>query len=101
MSHATEPASPPAEGLLPGIAEATARAREELRASRRGQPGYDAEGDRLPETAEERADRSERLRKLFESWEQQPDDDPPGAYEEALRAIDEERPHRKLFEGMY
>ena len=101
MSHATESESPPAEGLLPGIAEKIERAREKARASRRGQPGYDAEGYRLPETDEERAARSERLRRLFEEWASQPDTDPPGAYEEALRTIDEERPHRKLFEGYY
>jgi hypothetical protein len=101
MAHATEPETPAAEGLLPGIAEKIEKAREMARAARAGKPGYDAEGNRLPETDEERAARSERLRRLFEEWAQQPDTDPPGAYEEALRAIDEERPHRKLFEGYY
>jgi hypothetical protein len=30
-----------------------------------------------------------------------PDEDPPGAWEEAMRDPDEHRPHRKLFEGLY
>ena len=102
MAHATEPETPAAEGLLPGIAEKIERAREKLRASRRGQPGYDAEGNRLPETDEERAARSERLRRLFEEWAQQPPDPiEDELWEQAMREIDEERPHRKLFEGYY
>jgi hypothetical protein len=102
MSHATEPESPPAEGLLPGIAEKIERAREKARAGRRGQPGYDAEGNRLPETDEERARRSESLRRLFEEWAQQPPDPiEDELWEQAMREIDEERPHRKLFEGYY
>ena len=28
-----------------------------------------------------------------------PDEDPPGAWEEAMRDLDAQRPHRKLFEG--
>jgi hypothetical protein len=30
-----------------------------------------------------------------------PDEDPPGAWEEAMRDLDAHRPHRKLFEGLY
>ena len=30
-----------------------------------------------------------------------PDEDPPGAWEEAMRDLDAQRPHRKLFEGLY
>jgi hypothetical protein len=103
MAHATEPETPAAEGLLPGIAEKIERAREQLRASRRGQPGYDAEGNRLPETDQERAARSERLRRLFEEWAQQPPDptDSDAIWEQVMRGIDEGRPHRKLFEGYY
>jgi hypothetical protein len=29
------------------------------------------------------------------------DDDPPGAFEEFMRSVDERRPHRPLFHGMY
>src|SRR5207249_4142574 len=102
MSHATEPETPPAEGLLPGIAEKIERARAKARAARAGKPGYDAEGNRLPETDEERARRSESLRRLFEEWAQQPPDPiEDELWEQAMREIDEERPHRKLFEGYY
>jgi hypothetical protein len=103
MAHATEPETPAAEGLLPGIAEKIEKAREMARAARAGKPGYDAEGNRLPETDEERAARSERLRRLFEEWAQQPPDptDSDAIWEQVMRGIDEERPHRKLFEGYY
>jgi hypothetical protein len=30
-----------------------------------------------------------------------PDEDPPGAWEEAMRDLDAQRPHRKLLEGLY
>jgi hypothetical protein len=101
MSHATE--SPAAEGLLPGVAEKIEKAREKLRASRRGQPGYDAEGYRLPESDEERALRSAAFQKLLDEWDQQPTDekDTDEVWAEIMRGIDEERPHRKLFEGSY
>lgn len=102
MSHATratEPESPPAEGLLPGIAEITARAR----AARLPAPGFDAQGNLLPESDEERARRSAALQELFEEWGRQPTDerDTEEGWAEVMRGIDEERPHRKLFEGMY
>jgi hypothetical protein len=97
MTRATEPETSAVEGLLPGIAEKI----EKARAARLPAPGFDAEGNLLPESDEERARRSESLRQLFEEWQRRFDDDPPGAYEEALRIIDAERPHRKLFEGYY
>jgi hypothetical protein len=103
MSHAIEPESPAAEGLLPGIAEKIERARERARAARAGRPGYDAEGNRLPETDEERARRSESFQRLLEEWGQQPTDesDTDEVWAEIMRGIDEERPQRKLFEGYY
>jgi len=99
MSHAAEPESPAAEGLLPGVAEKIERAR----AARLPASGFDTEGNLLPIPEEERADRSERLRRLFEEWAQQPPDptDSDAIWEQVMRGIDEERPHRKLFEGYY
>ena len=99
MAHATEPETPAAEGLLPGIAEKF----EKARAARLPAPGFDAEGNLLLIPEEERAARSERLRRLFEEWAQQPPDptDSDEIWEQVMRGIDEERPHRKLFEGMY
>jgi hypothetical protein len=102
MSHATEPESPAAEGLLPGVAEIIARAR----VARRPHPQsgrFDAAGRLLPVSDEERARRSEHLRRLFEEWERQPPDptDSEEIWEQVMRGIDEERPHRKLFEGYY
>lgn len=47
---------------------------------------------------------AENTRKMFEEWDQMPDDDPPGAYEAARRGIDEERQRlgmRTLFEEHY
>jgi hypothetical protein len=40
------------------------------------------------------------LRRLAEIAEMT-DEDPPGAFEEMMRSIDESRPHRPLFKGMY
>jgi hypothetical protein len=40
------------------------------------------------------------LRRL-DKIEQMTDDDPPGAFEEFMRGIDEGRPHRPLFKGYY
>lgn len=103
MSHAIESESPAAEGLLPGIAEKIERARERARAARAGKPGYDAEGNRLPETDEERARRSAAFQRMLDEWDQQPTDemDTDEAWEQFMRNVDAERPHRKLFEGLY
>ena len=40
---------------------------------------------------------SQRLAEIAEMTEE----DPPGAFEEVMRSIDESRPHRPLFRGMY
>jgi hypothetical protein len=99
MAHVTGPETPVVEGLLPGIAEKI----EEARAARLPAPGFDAEGNLLPIPQEERAARSERLRRLFEEWAQQPPEptDSDETWEQVMRGIDDERPHRKLFEGYY
>jgi len=36
----------------------------------------------------------------LQEFQSTPDDDPPGAWEEAMRDLDAHRPHRKLFEGI-
>ncbi len=38
---------------------------------------------------------------LVERMLAMPDEDPPGAWEEAMRDLDAHRPHRKLFKGLY
>jgi len=50
---------------------------------------------------EERRQRSDALRKTLDAIAHIPDDDPPGAFEEFMRGIDEGRPHRPMFKGMY
>jgi hypothetical protein len=36
----------------------------------------------------------------LKEFDSMPDNDPPGAWEEAMRDLDAQRPHRKLFEGI-
>ena len=43
----------------------------------------------------------EAIADLVERMLAMPDEDPPGAWEEAMRDLDAHRPHRKLFEGLY
>jgi hypothetical protein len=52
-------------------------------------------------TDEERRRRLESARRRLEEVEQMTDEDPPGAFEEFMRGIDEGRPHRPLFEGCH
>jgi hypothetical protein len=62
----------------------------------------DAHGRLLPQTPEERRARSENLRRLIERFRSEagnPDDE--GDWSEVYRSIDEGRPERPLFEGMY
>ncbi len=60
-------------------------------------------GQILPMSEEERLARFEALRRLFEEWEAAPPDesDTEEIWREVMRSIDEGRPHRPLFEGMY
>lgn len=60
-----------------------------------------AQGRALPRTDAERAADAERLRAALKRMAEIPDDDPPGTDEAFMRAIDEGRPHRPLFDGMY
>ncbi len=51
----------------------------------------DENGSLLPTTPEEREARSRRFQEMVEEWKTWPEDDPPGAHDEALRGIDEVR----------
>jgi len=64
-------------------------------------PCNDATGRVLPITPEEQARNAKAIADLVERMLAMPDDDPPGAWEEAMRDLDAQRPHRKLFEGLY
>jgi hypothetical protein len=58
-------------------------------------------GRAFPITVEEQARKAKAIAAFVERMLAMPDDDPPGAWEEAMRDLDAQRPHRKLFEGMY
>jgi hypothetical protein len=64
-------------------------------------PCNDASGRVLPITPEEQARNARAIAQLVERLLAMPDEDPPGAWEEAMRDLDAHRPHRKLFEGLY
>ncbi len=52
-------------------------------------------------TDEERAHAIESARRRLAEIAEMTDDDPSGAFEEFMRSVDESRPHRPLFRGMY
>jgi hypothetical protein len=62
-------------------------------------PRYDAKGRARPITPEEQEKKGKAVAAFVEKLLAMPDDDPPGAWEEAMRDLDAQRPHRKLFEG--
>jgi len=64
-------------------------------------PCNDAHGRILPITPEEQARNARAIAAFLERMREMPDDDPPGAWEEAMRDLDAHRPHRKLFEEYY
>jgi hypothetical protein len=64
-------------------------------------PCNDATGRVLPITPEEQARNARAIAELVDRMLAMPDEDPPGAWEEAMRDLDAQRPHRKLFEGLY
>jgi hypothetical protein len=64
-------------------------------------PRVDARGRILPITPEQQARNAKAIAAFIERMRAMPDDDPPGAWEEAMRDLDAHRPHRKLFEGYY
>jgi hypothetical protein len=64
-------------------------------------PRVDARGRILPITPEEQARNARAIAAFVEQMLAMPDEDPPGAWEDAMRDLDAHRPHRKLFEGLY
>jgi len=50
-------------------------------------------------SAEEQARNAQAIAELVERMLAMPDEDPPGAWEEAMRDLAAHRPHRKVFEG--
>jgi hypothetical protein len=52
-------------------------------------------------TDEERRQHLESVRLRLAEIEQMTDEDPPGAFEEFMRGLDEGRPHRPMFKGYY
>ena len=64
-------------------------------------PCNDATGRVRPITPEEHAQDAQAIAAFVELMFALPNDDPPGAWEEAMRDFDAQRPHRKLFEGLY
>jgi hypothetical protein len=64
--------------------------------------GVDERGRLLPLPENYLEIQTERTKKMLERWAEMPDDDPPGAHEEAMKGIDEERRRlgmRTLFDG--
>jgi hypothetical protein len=61
----------------------------------------DLTGRVLPITPEEQAEDAKAIAPLVELMFALPDDDAPGAWEEAIRDLDAQRPHRKPFESLY
>jgi hypothetical protein len=55
----------------------------------------------IPISPEERTARSAAAIRALKALGQLPDEDPPGTDEEFMRGIDQNRPHRPLFKGMY
>jgi hypothetical protein len=65
-------------------------------------PCNDATGRVVSITPEGQAQDAKAIADLVERTLAMPDEDPPGAWEEAIRdLVDAQRPHRKLFEGLY
>ena len=60
-------------------------------------PCNDATGRVRPISAEEQAHDAKAIADLVERMLAMPDEDPPGAWEEAMRDLDAHRPHRKVF----
>jgi hypothetical protein len=50
---------------------------------------------------EERRQLLESARRRLAEIDQLTDEDPPGAFEEFMRGLDEGRPHRPMFKGYY
>jgi hypothetical protein len=64
-------------------------------------PCYDAKGRFRRITREEQAQKARAVAAFVDKMLAMPHEDPPGAWEEAMRDLDAHRPHRRLFEGLY
>ena len=69
--------------------------------SARRVPCNDATGRVRPISAEQQARNAQAIAAFVDLMLAMPDEDPPDAWEEAMRDLDANRPHRKLFEGLY
>ncbi len=54
----------------------------------------------LPLSGEDQAGRAKAIADLVDRMLAMPDEEPPGAWEDAIRELDAQRPHRKHFEGL-
>ncbi len=81
--------------------EETAQQRLASASSPRRVPCNDTTGRVRPITPEQQARNARAIAAFVERMLAMPDEDPPGAWEEAMRDLDAQRPHRKLFEGLY
>ena len=66
----------------------------------RQSPCNDTAGHVVRITAEEQAKDARAVASFVERMFALPDEDPPGAWEDAMRDLDAQRPFRKLFEGL-
>jgi len=63
--------------------------------------GLGPDGKFIPMTVEERRTWCEAARRRLAEIALMTDEDPPGAFEQFMRNLDEGRPHRPMFKGMY
>jgi hypothetical protein len=86
-----------------GVSRSTETALPELPGARATPcvPYINASGRVRPISAKEQARKAKAVAALVELMLAMPDEDPSGAWEEAMRDLDAHRPHRKLFEGLY
>jgi hypothetical protein len=59
------------------------------------------DGKLLRMSDEERRQHLESARRRLAEIDEMTDEDPPGAFEEFMRGLDEGRPHRPMFKGYY
>jgi hypothetical protein len=86
-----------------GASRLTETASPELPSSPSGRraPCNDATGRVRPISAEEQSRNAQAIAAFVDLMMAIPDEDPPGAWEEAMRDLDAHRRRRKLFEGLY
>ncbi len=89
------------EGRDSGVARCTNSRSDATSPSVHRAAGNDASGRVLPITPEQRARNARAIADLVDMMLSMPDEDPPGAWEDAVRDLDAHRPHRRLFEGFY